>query len=429
MKAIINATYYDYHTFRKDAYILFDKTIREVGDMKDFPGADEVMDAGDAMVLPGLINGHAHMYGAFFRGIPLSMNPRSFTELLRQFFWKIDAELDCEATYHGARVYGVEHIKQGVTSIFDHHAGGLEIIGSLDAVKKGIVEDAGMRGLFCFETSDRFPIDQCIEENLRFAKKEKGEMCRGLFGMHASLSVSDKTLAQVGEAIGDIPLHVHMGESLEDELKSINDFGHRIAQRFDSFGLLNEDSILAHCVNIDESEAEVIAARKCVVALNPTSNMNTGVGVADTQMLKRHGIRTMIGNDNLGIDLTIDYRNTIYANHLRYGSPMSFGYDDLLRNIHQVYDYASKSFGVKIGKIEKGYAADLIVVPHRFPVEVTQENAFGYVVDGLYNVFKPRDVFIAGENKMKNYITIFDEEKIYSQARAVSKALWDRVGG
>ena len=429
MKAIINATYYDYHTFCKDAYILFDETIREVGAMRDYPGADEVWDAKDAVVLPGLINGHAHMYGAFFRGIPLSMNPRTFTELLRQFFWKIDAELDCETTYQGARVYGVEHIRQGVTTIFDHHAGGREIIGSLDALKKAIVEETGMRGLFCFETSDRFPVDPCIEENLRFAKKETGAMCRGLFGMHASLSVSEETLARVGEAIGDIPLHVHVGESLEDEVKSVNESGHRIVQRFDRFGLLNEDSILAHCVNIDETEAEIIAERKCVIAMNPTSNMNTGVGVADTRMFRRHGLRTMIGNDSLGIDLTVDYRNTIYANRLRYKSPMAFGYDDLLQNIREVYDYAGQRLGIRIGRIEEGYAADLVVVPHRFPVEVTQENAFPYMVDGLFTVFKPRDVFVAGDNKMKDYVTVFDEEDIYARARSASKALWDRIGG
>ncbi len=428
MKAIIHANLYDYEDYKTDVYILFDDLIREVGPMKDFPGADEIVDASSAMVLPGLINGHAHLYGAFFRGISLPLHPRTFSELLKQFFWKIDAQLDEESTYYGAKVYGLEHIKHGVTTVFDHHASGRQIDGSLDVLKQAIVDETGMRGLFCFETSDRFPIKECIRENVRFAKKETSSMARGLFGMHASLSLCNETLAQVASQIGELPLHVHVAESLEDEVECINRYGQRIVERFDAFGLLNKDSILAHAVHIDGHEAELIAERDCVVAINPASNMNTGVGLPDVRLLKEKKVRTMIGNDLLGIDLTQDYRNTVFAMHLRYGSPMSFGAEDVLAYIREVYDYASRRLMLPVGRIKKGYAADLIVVPHHVPVFLGEHNIFSYVLDGLFNVFHPRDVFVAGQCRLKNYETAWDEEAIYAKARDVSQALWKRIG-
>lgn len=428
MKAICHADWYDYESYREDQYILFDEKIVETGPMSGYPGAAEETDARGALVLPGLVNGHAHLYGAFFRGIPLQMAPRTFTELLRQFYWKIDAQLDVESTYWGARVYGLEYLRCGVTTLFDHHASGREIRGTLDALKEAIVTETGLRGLFCFETSDRYPVEDCIEENATFASNERSASCRGLFGMHASLSLSEETLSRVAGAIGDTPLHVHVAESLEDQVECINRYGCRIVERFDRSGLLNPHSILAHCVHIDDTEAAIIRERDCVAALNPSSNMNTGVGIADYDRLRRHGVRTIIGNDSLGVDLTRDYQNTLYAMHLRWGNT-AFGEADLLGCIRQVYGVASTLLGIPLGRIAPGYAADLLVVPYRSPVPVGPENVFSTLLGGVYGNFHPRDVWVGGRRLLRDFETGADQEKIYAKAIDVSKKLWNRVGG
>ena len=97
MKAIIHVNLYDFHTYRPDSYILFDKTILRTGPMEEYREEEgwEVVDARGAFLLPGLIIGHAHLYGAFMRGIPLPpLTSTSFREQLEQLYWRVDGALD-----------------------------------------------------------------------------------------------------------------------------------------------------------------------------------------------------------------------------------------------------------------------------------------------------------------------------------------------
>ncbi len=434
MKAILHANCYDFETYMPDCYVLFGgpnaTCITEVGPMKNFSKekADETTDAAGCVLMPGLVIGHGHLYSAFVRGLSLPFSPGTFTQLLRQLWWRMDAGIDLETCYHSAKVYAVEHVKNGVTTLLDHHAGGT-VRGSLGELKRAFTDEGGLRALYCFETSNRFPVEACIEENTRFAREMRSEKCRGLFGLHASLSLSQESLEKVAKAQGDIPLHVHVGESLEDEVECQNNYGARIVQRFDSFGLLKEDSLLAHCVNIDETEMDLIAKRGCTVAVNPTSNMNTAVGMPNVPLLQSKGIPVMVGNDSLGTNITRCYQNLLYGMHLKSGSAWKFGYNDLLACIQEAYRYASRMLGVKLGRIAPGYQADLVVVPYHVATVMDEKNAFANLVDGVFNGWRPRDVFVAGEEKMRGYQTVYDEEKIYADARACTQKYWKRIGG
>jgi cytosine/adenosine deaminase-related metal-dependent hydrolase len=434
MKALLNADIYDFHTFKPNSYILYNDKIVKVGSMQDYnkesndSKVTETFDCGGALVMPGLIVGHGHIYSAFVRGIQMPFSPSTFRELLEQLWWRLDRGIDLETAYHSALVYGVEHIKSGVTTLFDHHASGTDIIGTLAELKRGLCDDIGMRGIFCFETSDRFNVQECLEENLNFLKKEHCSKHAAMFGMHASLSLSEETLQKVAEVIEDYPVHVHVGESLEDEEESVAKYGKRIVERFNDHGLLNKNSLLAHCVNINEREAEIIAEKECVIALNPTSNMNTSVGLPDYALLKKYNIKTVIGNDSLGTNITRDYLNMLYSMHLRLKSAWQFSYDDLLTCIRNVYDYAGTMLGIKIGQIKPGYVADMLTVPYRVPTILNQDNAFNYLVDGVFSHFHPKEVWVGGELKLKDFQTMWDEEEIYAKAQEAAAKLWKRIG-
>ncbi|GAA0181678.1 putative aminohydrolase SsnA [Clostridium sediminicola] len=432
MKAIINATIYDFYKYKENQYILFDDSIIDVGSMEKygFSGEyEEVVDIKGSLILPGLIVGHGHMYGAFMRGCNFSpCSPMNFKEHLEQVYWKIDGGLDLDSTYHSGKVMSVDHIKCGVTTLFDHHASGVNIAGTLDQLKKAWVDEAGLRGVFCFETSDRFDINDCISENVNFNNKGKSEKHAAMFGVHASLSVSDETLSKISESIGNIPLHVHIAESLEDQTESIARYGKRIVERFVDFGLVNENSLFAHCVNIDEKEAALMAKYGCTAAINVTSNLNTGNGIPDYRLLKRYGIRTIIGNDSLGTNIASDIRNTLFAMHLRTKSPWWFSYEDILNCVRNSYDYASIILGIKLGRLEKGYKADFLSVDYHAPTEMSENNIWGHIFDGVFNSFHPRNVWCDGQAKLRNYETVLDEEKICAEAKISSKKLWNRIG-
>ncbi|MEL7596739.1 MAG: amidohydrolase family protein, partial [Clostridiaceae bacterium] len=161
MKALTNACIFDFQSFKENYYVLFDSEIKEVGKMNEFPGADEIYDCSRTIVMPGLINCHTHIYSTFARGMNVPFDPKNFQDILDQLWWKLDGQLDKKAVYYSGLIYGCECIKNGVTSIIDHHASGLNIKGSLEELKKSICDDLGMRGIFCFETSDRFDTEEC----------------------------------------------------------------------------------------------------------------------------------------------------------------------------------------------------------------------------------------------------------------------------
>lgn len=426
LKALINVCIYDFHFFKYNSYVLFDDTIEETGSMEDFRGADEVFDCRNMVVMPGLTNCHTHIYSTFSRGLNLPFNPENFTDILKQLWWKIDSQLDSEAVYLSALVYGGDLIRSGVTSIIDHHASGLIIRGSLDRLRQAICCELGLRGIFCFETSDRFDVHECIEENTSFCSK-KDQHSAGLFGMHASLSLSDDTLSRIASSINDLPIHIHAAESSDDENDSIERYGMGVVQRLDSFGLLHRNSILAHCVHIKESEAELISGRGCFTVLNPTSNMNNAVGLANYENFKKHNVKCMVGNDGLGANITRDYQNMVFAMKNRLGGTTKFNIDDLLVMIDNGYEYISNALNIKIGRIERGYKADMITVPYQNPTPMGDYNMAGHLFFGMFDNFHPRDVWVSGKCLMKGYKVAYDMDSVYEKARVESDKVWKRI--
>lgn len=431
MKAIINSRFYDFKNYREDSYILFDEKILKVGPMKEFNSIekkhiDSIIDGSNCMLMPGLINGHTHIYSTFSRGMNLPFNPQSFRDILDQLWWKLDGVLDINDCYLSAIIYGADCIKNGVTTLIDHHASRGDILGTLEKLKKAICDDLGLRGLFCFETSDRFNIDQCIEENLNFSKI-RNESCYGLFGMHASMSISDSTMEKVYNLKGDIPIHIHVAESLDDEIDAIDKYGKTVVERLRDYKLLGNNSILAHCVHINDMEAEILGNNNVFVALNPTSNMNNAVGLPDYNLLKRHNIPCIIGNDGLGANITREYLNLTYSMKNKYQSPLAFNFDDLLKIINTAYEYVSNQLGIKIGRLDEGYVADLVLVPYNPPTIISEENIFSHIFFGIFDNFAPSHVICKGSVVMDNYKIKLPFSNVYEESREVSRKIWNKL--
>ncbi len=163
--------------------------------------ADEVVDAAGRLVMPGNICAHTHFYGAFARGMAIPGEPpRDFPEILGKLWWRLDrALLDLDVKY-SALVCLVDAIKHGTTTLIDHHASPAAIHGSLDQIAEAVTQ-AGVRASLCYEVTDRNgPAEarEGIDENVRFlhaVKEMNNPLLAASFGMHASLTLSDETLA------------------------------------------------------------------------------------------------------------------------------------------------------------------------------------------------------------------------------------------
>ncbi|SHF21877.1 putative selenium metabolism protein SsnA [Marinitoga hydrogenitolerans DSM 16785] len=428
VKVIINCDIFDYESYRKNQYIRFDEEIIKVGPMEDFKknGNENIIDFKGKLVMPGFVNGHTHIYSTFARGMSVDFNPKSFSDILKQLWWKMDSKIDLETTYYSALVSGIEFLKNGITAVIDHHASGMAIKGTLNELKKGLSDEIGIRGIFCFETSDRFDVDECIQENVEFLKSSS-EKYVGMFGLHASLSLSNETLKKVSDTLEGAPIHIHVAESIEDEEDSLNKYEKRVVERLEKFNLLNKNSILSHCVHINEKEADIMSKYDIYVALNPTSNMNNAVGLPNYKLLKEKGINTIVGNDGLGYNITREYLNLYFTQKYRYGDPTFFNFEDLKNNIDNVYKLVGEMLGIKLGRIKEGYKADMISYDYIPFTPLNKDNIFGHVFFGIWDKLDVIDTIIDGEFLMKDREIKFKVEKIYSEARKVSEKLWTRL--
>lgn len=428
MYALINARFYDYKNYRENVSIIFDDHIRFIKPMSEYKNDGYIeIDCTGKLVMPGFVSGHTHLYSTFARGMMIEFNPKDFLDILKQLWWKMDHFLDLDLVYHSAFMGALEQMSSGTTTLIDHHASGT-ISGSLNCIKKAVVDELKLRAILAFETSDRFNVSSAIEENLEFIEHNQRKNANGLFGMHASLSLSDETMTKISAKLKGAGIHVHVAESLLDEEDCQNKYGMRVVERLESFNLLNEKSLLVHCTHIDETEMDIIKKHGSTIAINVTSNLNNAVGIAQIKKFLDKGIRVISGNDGLLPSQPIEYLNIYYLSHLLGKSPTSFSLDDLKIIINNTYDYANKILTTNLGSIKEDAEADLVIVDFNPYTPITKENIFSHVFFGVFPSFKPEKVIAGGKILIENYKTKENYQERFSLAKEKADRLWKIIG-
>lgn len=429
MKALVNVRIFDYERYIESGYVVFDSAIKEVGEMKNFKNKGyQVIDGKGQLLMPNFVCAHSHIYSIFARGLILPFNPKNFQEILDQMWWKLDREIDNPVTYYSGIAAGSEFLLNGVTTIIDHHASGRDILGSLTSLKKALDNTLHLRSILCFETSDRYNVDECIKENISFANRYHTSHVSGLFGMHASMSLSEETLKKVSRKLKDIPIHIHVAESDMDEADSEAKYHTSIIERLDKYHLINKDSLIVHGVFLSDKELDIVKERKAYMVVNTTSNLNNAVGITDIKKFLDKGIPVMIGNDGLSSSMAIEYQNAMYLTHLKNSSPTALNIGHILGMINNAYEYASRRLGIKLGKIKEGYVSDFMLVGYTPFTKMDATNAFGHIFYGLFPNFRPNDVYVDGSRLVKSGELVSKKVKQeLIESRKYSDTLWKRV--
>ena len=429
MKAIINVRIYDYNRYIENGYVLFDKKIVKAGPMSEYKNYGyQVIDGKGQLLLPNFVCNHAHIYSIFARGMSLPFDPHNFLEILEQMWWKMDAKIDNETTFYSGICAGKEFIENGVTTIIDHHASGTDILKSLTMLKKSLVDVLGLRAILCFETSDRYPVKDCIKENISFMNRYQSDHVAGLFGMHASMTLSDKTLSMVSKQLKDSPIHIHVAESQMDVDDSLDKYQMTIMERLDKYGLVNPNSLIVHGVAISDKELDIVSKRKAYMVVNTTSNMNNAVGLPNIKNYLDHGIKVLVGNDGLSSNMANEYMNAYYVTHLYNKTPTAMGLDAILAMINNSYDYVSNMLNIKLGRIDKDYEADFMLLPYQPFTKMDNSNAFGHLFFGIYPALKPNDVYASGRCLLKNRKLVSKKANaLFDKSQKVSEDLWKRI--
>ena len=154
------------------------------------------IDAKGGVIMPAFINTHEHIYSAMARGLSIKgYHPKGFLDVLDGQWWTIDRKLTLEQIKYSAMDTMISCIRNGVTTIFDHHASFGHIKDSLFTIADA-AKELGVRACLCYEVSDRDGMEkakEAVRENaefIRYALRDESDMLAGMMGMHAQFTIS-----------------------------------------------------------------------------------------------------------------------------------------------------------------------------------------------------------------------------------------------
>jgi len=406
------------------------------GDLrKEHPEA-EFVDARNGLIMPGLINTHNHIYSAMARGLTIEgYSPKGFLDILDGLWWNIDRHLTLEQTKQSAIATYIDCIRNGVTTLFDHHASYGSIEGSLFTIAEA-AKDLGVRTCLCYEVSDREGEEKmkaAVRENADFIKYTKGltdDMAKAMMGIHASFTISEGTFAYIRENTpADIGYHIHVAEGIEDLYDSLRNYGKRVVNRLMDQGILGPKTVAGHCVYVNSQEMELLRQTDTAVVHNPESNMGNACGCPPTIEIYRRGIMTGLGTDGYTNDMFESYKvgNLLHKHSLCDASAAWTEIPAMLfENNARI---ANRYFETPLGVIREGAAADIIVADYNPLTPLNEGNIDSHMLFGL-NGSKVVTTMINGVVLMKDRELLYiDEAKAMADCRQQAELLGKSING
>lgn len=396
----------------------------------------EYIDAVGGVIMPAFINTHEHIYSAFARGLNVNgYNPEGFLDILEGMWWNIDRHLTLEQTKLSAYATYIDSVKNGVTTVFDHHASFGHIRGSLNAIEEA-AKDLGIRTCLCYEISDRDGMEKSREsvmENvdfIRHVQKENNDMVAAMMGMHASFTISDETMELCNELKPEgVGYHIHVAEGIYDLHQCLKEHGKRIVDRLYDWNILGPKTLLGHCIYVNEHEMDLIKETDTMVVHNPESNMGNACGCPPTMEIVHKGIVTGLGTDGYTHDMMESWKvaNILHKHHLCDPKAAWGEVPQMLFEGNR--EIAGRYFRNRPGSLEKGSAADVIIVDYDPLTPMNESNFNSHLLFGV-NGSMVRTTICNGKVLMKNReLCVCDEEKIMAECRQAAGKLAESING
>ncbi|MFD1513190.1 amidohydrolase [Halomarina rubra] len=358
------------------ADVLIDQESGEILDVEPDIGAsaDEILDASDSLVMPGLVNAHGHAAMTLLRGYA---DDKPLEAWLREDVWPVEAELTGEDVAAGTRLAMLEMIRSGTTAFVDMYFEVPDVVAA--------IEEAGMRarvghGVVTVGKDDEAAREDAAE-SIAVAETFDGAAdgrVRTAFMPHSLTTVSEEVfrefVPQAREA--GVPVHIHVNETTHEVDPIVEERGMRPVEYAREVGLFDPESdqrdFLAHGVHSDSGEVEALAETGGGVVHCPASNMKLASGMAPVQAMLDAGVPVGLGTDgaasNNDLDLFGEMRDAAMLGKLASEDASAVAAPDVVR---MATEGGATVAGLPGGRVEPGAAADLAVVgfdaPHLTP--------------------------------------------------------------
>jgi len=377
---------------------------------------DRVLDCRGRLVTRSFGCGHHHIYSTLARGMPAPRKiPVNFQEILTYVWWTVDKCLDLDMIEASALASAMYCAKNGVTFVIDHHASPFAVEGSLETIARAF-DRVGLGHLLCYELSDR---DGAAIAEAGLAEHERylAGGGQGHIGLHASFTVGDDLLRRAVDLARkyNTGLHVHVAEDQADQDHCLQTYGKRVVRRYADAGVLDlPQSLLVHCVHLDDEERRLIRDSGSWVIENIESNQNNNVGQADYGRITD---KVMLGTDGMHSDMLRSAKAAFLS-----GQPLEgVGMDVAYRRFRNVHRYLG----------DNGFTGDgdnnLVILDYDTPTEVTGDNFLGHFIYGL-DSRHVGTVIANGRVVVENgRLTRVDEDEVLDRARELGNKLWSKM--
>ena len=423
---------------RKGYVYMQQDRIVEVGSWPEDGSKDQLLrHAKGKAVIPGLINGHTHLFQTFLRGVSDDL---PLSQWLRQIIWPGSLAMEEEDFYLAALIGCIENLKSGATYIMDHHY--IHTYPENDnAVLKAMAE-SGIRGHMArggvdlsYEPRLSESIDQIFANTDALLERWQGgasgriNIALGPLNLYGCSERFLKLAAEYSERNGLIT-HIHVAETKDQIDNTMSRFGLRNLELVEAVGLLGSRTQVVHGVWLDDKELDLIATRGASVIHCPVSNMYLASGVARVPDMLDRGINVALGTDGPGSNNCQDNLEVLKITACLHKVDRL---DSTLLPPMQVLEMATRN-GAKavgrledLGSLETGKKADLVIIDlqkaHIAPVHRCSSavvyNANGNDVD---------TVFVDGKMVVRDgRCTLVDEDEIIRRAQARVDALRHRL--
>jgi 5-methylthioadenosine/S-adenosylhomocysteine deaminase len=319
---------------------------------------DQVVEAKGQLVMPGLINTHAHVPMVLFRGIAEDV---PIERWFNEYIWPLEINLLPNDVYWGMQLGAAEMIRAGITSVADHYF-------FMDRGAEALAM-SGMRGLLgwaMFSSQGDPALDQA-ERFIRAYDGSANGRIRALMAPHAPYTCDDDFLtasARRAETLG-VPLHIHAAETRQQTEASLARRGKTPIEVLNETGILRAGTIIAHACGVTPGDIELMADAGIVVATTPKTNMKLAMEVSPVTQFQSAGIPVGLGTDGAVSNNTLDIfeqmrlvalsqKNLTHnAEALTLGEAIGMATSEGARVMGMADD---------LGQIRPGFLADMILI-------------------------------------------------------------------
>jgi 5-methylthioadenosine/S-adenosylhomocysteine deaminase len=321
--------------------------------------AVEVVDAKGMALLPTFVNAHTHASMTLMRSYADDLELHDW---LTNHIWPLEARMDEEDIYHGARLACLEMIKSGTTCFNDMY-------WHFHGVARA-VEEMGIRAVLAsvfidFSDAAKAAEQRNLTRDLFAESKQYSDRIGFALGPHAIYTVSKESLKWVKAFAeeNDLLIHIHLSETRKEVEDCLSLYGLRPVQWLEKIGLLGPNVIAAHAIHLIDNEMEILARNDVKVVHNPAANMKLASGSFPYVRLHDRGVHMALGTDGCSSNNNLDMLEEMKLAALHAKLVHS---DPTVLPARDVFEMATAGgadvLGIDCGRIEEGGLADCMLV-------------------------------------------------------------------